>query len=96
MKEELRETFITEKQLFRIAQEAALYYANWWSREYLGGSHDNTPSREKIAFDLGIKKEQSNDLHFWEKRGALSVSNYSSLGRWEWSNVPSPNEPVAV
>lgn len=69
VKEELKEAFITEKQLFRIAKEAALYYANWWSREYLGGSHDNTPSREKIAFDLGIKKEQSNDLYFWAKRG---------------------------
>lgn len=69
VKQELREAFITEKQLFRIAKEAALYYANWWSREYLGGSRENTPSREKIAVDLGIKKEQSNDLYCWAKRG---------------------------
>lgn len=69
VKQELREVFITEKQLFRIAKEAALYYANWWSREYLGGSHDNTPSREKIAVDLGIKKEQSKELYYWAKRG---------------------------
>jgi hypothetical protein len=65
----LREAFITEKQLFRIAKEAALYYANWWSRKYVGGSRDNTPSREKIAVDLGIKAEQSNDLYSWAKRG---------------------------
>jgi hypothetical protein len=44
VKQELREAFITEKQLFRIAKEAALYYANWWSKEYLGGSRDNIPS----------------------------------------------------
>lgn len=69
IKQELREAFITEKQLFRIGKEAALYYANWWSREYLGGSHDNIPSREKIADDLGIKKEQSNELYYWAKRG---------------------------
>lgn len=69
IKQELREAFTTEKQLFRIAKEATLYYANWWSREYLGGSRDNTPSREKIAADLGIKKEQSNDLYYWAKRG---------------------------
>lgn len=69
IKQELREAFITGKQLFRIAKEAALYYANWWSREYVGGSHENTPSRDKIAHDLGIKLEQSSDLYFWAKRG---------------------------
>lgn len=69
IKQELREAFITEKQLFRVAKEAALYYANWWSREYVGGSRDNVPSREKIAVSLGLNPEQSDDLYKWAKRG---------------------------
>jgi hypothetical protein len=69
IKQELREAFITEKQLFRVAKEAALYYASWWSREYVGGSRDNVPSREKIAISLGLNPEQSDDLYKWARRG---------------------------
>jgi hypothetical protein len=77
LKEELRDAFQGKNELlFRIAKEAALYYANWWSREYLGG----IPSRERIAADLGLNLEQSNALYVTAKRG-LSYLKISPIFR---------------
>jgi hypothetical protein len=63
LKQELRDAF-KGGQLFRIAREAVLYYANWWSKEYVGGNRDSFPSKEKIAADLGIVPDQSDELFF--------------------------------
>jgi len=83
LKKELNEAFKNNKQLWRFAKESALYYANWWSKEYVGGSHDKTPSKEKIAADLGIKPSQSDDLYSWAKRGLsqLKISPIFRNGR---------------
>lgn len=68
LKQELREAY-KSFQLFRYTKEAALYYANWWCKEYIGGTRESCPSKEKIAADLGIKPDQSDDLYGWAKRG---------------------------
>lgn len=79
LKQELIDAF-KGFQLFRIAKEAALYYANWWSKEYVGGTRDSIPSKEKIAADLGIRHEQSDELYLWAKRG-LSQLRISPIFR---------------
>jgi hypothetical protein len=79
LKQELLDAF-KGFQLFRIAKEAALYYANWWSKEYVGGTRDSFPSKEKIAADLGIRHEQSDELYLWAKRG-LSQLRISPIFR---------------
>ena len=79
LKQELRDAF-KGFQLFRFAKEAAFYYANWWSKEYVGGSRDSFPSKEKIATDLGIRAEQCDDLYLWAKRG-LSQLRISPIFR---------------
>ena len=81
LKKELRDAFKNGNQLFRFAKESALYYANWWSKEYVGGSHDKVPSKEKIASDLGIKPSQSNDLYLWAKRGLSQQLKISPIFR---------------
>jgi len=80
LKQELRDAFAKGNQLFRIAKEATLYYANWWSKEYMGGNRDSTPSKEKIAASLGINSNQSDELFLWAKRG-LSQLRISPIFR---------------
>jgi hypothetical protein len=63
LKAELRAAF-DQRCPFRVAKEAALYYALWWSMEYEGGA----PSREIIARDLGIEN-QADVLYNYAKKG---------------------------
>lgn len=79
IKQLLKEEFASNKRLFLFAKEATLYYAYWWSKEYIGG----IPSREKVAEDLGIKPEQSVDLYSLAKRGLsqLKISPIIRNGR---------------
>lgn len=72
LKEELLCAF-QGNQLFRFTKEAALFYANWWSKEYVGGDRDNLPSKEKIARDLGIRPDQSDELYYLAKRGLSNL-----------------------
>jgi len=80
LKTELRVAYRENKQIFRFDKEATLYYANWWSREYVGGNKDSFPSKEKIAADLGIKPNQSDEFFYWAKRG-LSKLNITPIFR---------------
>lgn len=80
LKNELKAAYKENKQLFRFDKHATLYYANWWSREYVGGNRDSFPSKEKIAADLGIKPIQSEELFNWAKRG-LSNLNMTPIFR---------------
>ena len=81
LKQELRDAF-KGFQLFKVAKEAALYYANWWCKEYVGG----VPSTEKIAADMGIHPNQSDDLYTWAKRGLsqLRISPVFRNGRYQY------------
>lgn len=55
--------------LFRYEKEAALYYAEWWRREYSGGS----PSTEYVVCNLGLSNCYSDDFYKVAKRGAQQL-----------------------
>jgi hypothetical protein len=86
LKQVLRDAFANGKQLFRIAKEAALYYAYWWSKEYVGGGRDNVPSMERIASELGIGGSYGKELFCWAKRGLsqLRISPIIRNGRSQY------------
>jgi hypothetical protein len=50
-------------------KEAALYYAEWWRREYSGGS----PSTKSLVSNLGLSIRYSDDFYEAAKRGAKKL-----------------------
>lgn len=54
--------------------EAALCYAEWWRRDYMG----NVPSKESVAMGLGLSRNLSEDLYL-AARGALKRLRYSFI-----------------
>lgn len=68
LKKVLKEAFLSEDK-FRInslAKEAALYYAEWWRREYNGGS----PNKKILVNNLGLEEEYKERLYELALQGA--------------------------
>jgi hypothetical protein len=67
LKEELRLAY-DENCLDYYCKEAALYYAEWWRREYSGGF----PSKERVASSAGVYDSElffqlaKNAMHEWK------------------------------
>lgn len=72
LKTELYDAFIHQNQhiIKSLAKESALFYAEWWNREYSGGS----PSREAVAHTLKLSSNHSNELYELAKAGGKKLN----------------------
>lgn len=78
LKETLRSAIINN-EIISFQMEATLYYAEWWRREYNGGS----PSTESLIYNLGFKSSYSEEFYIAAKSGAkqLKIDFINRRGR---------------
>lgn len=66
------------------ARECALFYAEYWRREYYDGAH----SKQAVYKTLGLPQNIENSAHLYQSalRGArsLKIELYSDEGRTQW------------
>jgi hypothetical protein len=71
----LKNELLTHKnELWKYGKEAALYYAEWWRRDYTG----DIPSKESVATSLGLSATYA-DLLFKAAYKALSALKYTFI-----------------
>jgi len=68
IKQELHGAFLTGNTQ-RFAKEAALYYSEWWRREYNGGR----TSKEIISCSLGLSNDSAEELYQLAKSGGRQL-----------------------